>query len=176
MATLSVQRKENDKDRIDVSIAHIMKELLPQPNPQELQGAAGKQKVESSDSNNNCTKKEKDLAVTNKDMNPSSSGKSTHQTFKMFQLILDDAMEDLYNNLNPINIVLRLQNRQVLTDDEVAQINRISGLGERVKILLAILKTKDVHAYDEFISALREFDHDLFRAVKIIERRYPGRV
>ncbi|XP_072017337.1 uncharacterized protein [Amphiura filiformis] len=109
---------------------------------------------------------------------PSSRCRSDDQMpitnpIKIFNLILDDAKDVLHDFLNPNNILTTLKSRGVLSDDEVAEIGNIHGLGERVNMLLAILKTKDVKAYDVFMSALREFDQDLYRAVKVIEmKRY----
>ncbi|XP_072017192.1 uncharacterized protein [Amphiura filiformis] len=176
IATLNVQRKPNDPDVIKVYILHIMEDVSQHKKAGQLLPAAAAA-AETTDSGASSSTSVTAASWTSPharcrrdDQTPSS------KPIKMFNLILDDAKDILHDNLNTNNILMRLKSRDVLSDEEVAEINNIHGLGERVNMLLAILKTKDVNAYDEFMSALREFDHDLYCEVKKIERKYPYRL
>ena len=94
---------------------------------------------------------------------------------EVVHLILNDARNILCDNLSTSIIVRRLRSRNVLNDDDTVSINRIQGLGDKVIMLLTILKAKDVREqrpYEEFMDALHEFDRDLYREVKDIESRY----
>ncbi|XP_072037235.1 uncharacterized protein [Amphiura filiformis] len=180
IATLMVQTENNDPRGIlgrgiEVYIKHIMKEPtgVDATGTKEPTGANATGTLPSSvndSTNTNTNEMEASASYERNDQPP-----NTHQIM-IQRLILDDAKDVLYENLNTNNIITRLRSRYVLSDYEVACINRIHGIGERVNMLLAILKAKDFkehRPYDEFMSALHEFDVDLYRVVKGIEGRYP---
>ncbi|XP_072018928.1 uncharacterized protein [Amphiura filiformis] len=186
--TLTVQRKRNDPQFMEVHIKHIMRPSSLSANGigiRQLQTAApGEATATVTESHTNNSDRSERTPSTSAHVNANTtaasvsycndeSGDQLRNQVQIFQLILDDAADVLYTNLNPNNIVKRLTSRGILNDVEVADITNIQGLGERVKMLVAILKTKDVKAYDEFMSALREFDHVVYREVKIMERKYP---
>ncbi len=87
--------------------------------------------------------------------------------------ILDDASEILHAHLNINNVLQTLNDRHVLSPEEMASIVKNRDLGARVQMFLIILKTKGIQEYDEFMMALCKFDHDLYVEVKKVERRYP---
>ncbi|XP_072017101.1 uncharacterized protein [Amphiura filiformis] len=186
IATLKVQRKANDPHAMEVYITYITEKSSPQPKDTvQLQGDAGAEATETgtiSNPNNRDTTAEMSVVGASASSTISLPYKRSDDhtpsgnPIQVFHLVLDDASDILHDNLNPNNILMRLKSRHALSDNEVAEINNIHGLGERVHMLLAILKTKNVQAYDEFMSALREFDHDLYCEVKKIEKRYPYRM
>ncbi|XP_072048979.1 uncharacterized protein [Amphiura filiformis] len=181
IATLNVQRKPNDPDAIAVDIIHIMQHSLQPKNTRLLAAAAKATGTSTSNDNEGTVEQTSTAEAAVHSTSPSPCYKNDIQMpscnpVQVFHLILDDARDVLHDNLNTNNILMRLKSRRILNAGEVAEINNIHGLGERVNMLLAILKTKDVKAYEEFMSALREFDHDLYCEVKKIEKRYPHRL
>ena len=88
--------------------------------------------------------------------------------------ILDAASDILRAHLNVSSVLRKLNDRHLLSREETASIVRNRDDEIQVQMLLAILKTKGVQGYDEFMTALRKLDHDLYIEVKKIQMWYQG--
>ncbi|XP_072019683.1 uncharacterized protein [Amphiura filiformis] len=79
--------------------------------------------------------------------------------------IFSSATEFLCNNLEPTEVIRKLQSHRDLDDSDVENVRSIADRAGKVENLLFILKMKPVKAYVTFMEALWDIDKQLYKVI-----------